>query len=163
MQRKTPAESMTSARQGHFAHAPMPAIDPLRSFATGQPSCYSASCARGTMSETRKIAAILAADVVGFSRMASADEDRTLARLRALRADLLDPTVASQNGRVFKRTGDGALVEFRSVVEAVRCAITVQNAMVERNIGIPADQRVVFRMGIHLGDVVEESDGDLMG
>ena len=81
------------------------------------------------MSETRKIAAILAADVVGFSRMASADEDRTLARLRALRADLLDPTVASQNGRVFKRTGDGALVEFRSVVEAVRCATTIQNAM----------------------------------
>jgi len=76
------------------------------------------------MAETRKIAAILAADVVGFSPMASADEDRTLARLRSLRADLIDPTVASQNGRVFKRTGDGALVEFRSVVEAVRCAST---------------------------------------
>jgi len=70
------------------------------------------------MAETRKIATILAADVVGFSRMASADEDRTLARLRSLRADLIDPTVASHNGRVFKRTGDGALIEFRSVVEA---------------------------------------------
>ena len=115
------------------------------------------------MSETRKIAAILAADVVGFSRMAAADEDRTLARLRALRADLIDPTVAGQNGRVFKRTGDGALVEFRSVVEAVRCAITVQNAMVERNVGIAVDQRIEFQIGIHLGDVVEESDGDLMG
>src|ERR1700690_2843396 len=115
------------------------------------------------MAETRKIAAILAADVVGFSRMASADEDRTLARLRSLRADLIDPTVASQNGRVFKRTGDGALVEFRSVVEAVRCAITVQNAMIERNVGMPVDQRIDFRIGIHLGDVVEESDGDLMG
>ena len=115
------------------------------------------------MTETRKIAAILAADVVGFSRMASADEDRTLARLRALRVDLIDPTVASQNGRVFKRTGDGALVEFRSVVEAVRCAITLQNAMIERNVGMPADQRINFRIGIHLGDVVEESDGDLMG
>ena len=115
------------------------------------------------MSETRKIAAILAADVVGFSRMASADEDRTLARLRALRADLIDPTIAGQNGRVFKRTGDGALVEFRSVVEAVRCAITIQNAMIERNVGMPADQRIDFRIGIHLGDVVEESDGDLMG
>ena len=115
------------------------------------------------MAETRKIAAILAADVVGFSRMASADEDRTLARLRALRADLIDPIIASQNGRVFKRTGDGALVEFRSVVEAVRCAISVQNAMVERNVGTPDDQRIVFRIGIHLGDVVEESDGDLMG
>jgi adenylate cyclase len=106
------------------------------------------------MSERRKIAAILAADVVGFSRMASADEDRTLARLRALRADVIDPIIASQNGRVFKRTGDGALVEFRSVVEAVRCAISVQNAMVERNGGTPEDQRIVFRIGIHLGDVV---------
>jgi adenylate cyclase len=118
---------------------------------------------RGSMAETRKIAAILAADVVGFSRMASADEDRTLARLRALRADLIDPAIAGQNGHVFKRTGDGALVEFRSVVEAVRCAITIQNAMVERNVGMPADQRIEFRIGIHLGDVVEESDGDLMG
>ena len=115
------------------------------------------------MAERRKIAAILAADVVGFSRMASADEDRTLARLRALRTDLIDPIIASQNGRVFKRTGDGALVEFRSVVEAVRCAISVQNAMAERNVGTPEDQRIVFRIGVHLGDVVEESDGDLMG
>src|ERR1700689_411096 len=115
------------------------------------------------MAESRKIAAILAADVVGFSRMASADEDGTLAQLRTLRSELIDPTVAGQNGRVFKRTGDGALVEFRSVVEAVRCATTVQNAMIERNVGMPADQRIDFRIGIHLGDVVEESDGDLMG
>jgi adenylate cyclase len=115
------------------------------------------------MAETRKIAAILAADVVGFSRMAGADEDRTLARLRTLRAELIDPTVAGQNGRVFKRTGDGALIEFRSVVEAVRCAVTIQNAMIERNVGIAADQRIDLRVGIHLGDVVEESDGDLMG
>src|SRR5471030_3019843 len=115
------------------------------------------------MAETRKIAAILAADVVGFSRMTSADEDRTLARLRTLRSELIDPTVSSQNGRVFKRTGDGALVEFRSVVEAVRCAIEVQNGMVERNAGLPPERRIDFRIGIHLGDVVEESDGDLMG
>ena len=115
------------------------------------------------MTETRKIAAILVADVVGFSRMASADEDRTLARLRALRTDLIDPTIAGQNGRVFKRTGDGALVEFRSVVDAVRCAIAIQNAMIERNVGVPAERRIDFRIGIHLGDVVEESDGDLMG
>ena len=115
------------------------------------------------MLERRKIAAILAADVVGFTRMASADEDRTLAQLRALRTDLIDPIIASQNGRVFKRTGDGALVEFRSVVEAVRCAISVQNAMAEWNVGRPEDQRIVFRIGVHLGDVVEESDGDLMG
>ena len=115
------------------------------------------------MTETRKIAAILAADVFGFSRMASEDEDRTLARLRTLRSELIDPTIASQNGRVFKRTGDGALVEFRSVVEAVRSAITIQNAMIERNAGVPEDRRIRFRIGIHLGDVVEESAGDLMG
>ena len=115
------------------------------------------------MAETPKIAAILAADVVGFSRLAGADEDRTLARLRALRSDLFDPTIAVHNGRVVKRTGDGALVEFRSVVDAVRFAIEVQNAMVERNAGVPEDRRIVYRIGIHLGDVVEESDGDLMG
>ncbi len=115
------------------------------------------------MSENRKLAAILAADVVGYSRLAGADEDRTLARLRALRSDLIDPTIAVHNGRVIKRTGDGALVEFRSVVDAVRCAIEVQNGMVERNAGVPQDRRIEFRIGIHLGDVVEESDGDLMG
>ena len=115
------------------------------------------------MAETRKIAAILAADVVGFSRLTGADEDRTLARLRALRSDLIDPTIAVHNGRVVKRTGDGALVEFRSVVEAVRCAIEVQNGMVERNAGLAPERRIDFRIGIHLGDIVEESDGDLMG
>jgi len=115
------------------------------------------------MAENRKIVAILAADVVGFSRLAGADEDRTLARLRALRSDLIDPTISVHNGRVVKRTGDGALVEFRSVVDAVRCAIEVQNAMVERNAGLPAERRIEFRIGIHLGDVVEEADGDLMG
>ncbi|WP_292549415.1 adenylate/guanylate cyclase domain-containing protein, partial [Mesorhizobium sp.] len=115
------------------------------------------------MSENRKLAAILAADVVGYSRLASADEDLTLARLRTLRSDLIDPTIAVHNGRVIKRTGDGALVEFRSVVDAVRCAVEVQNGMVERNAGVPQDRRIEFRIGIHLGDVVEESDGDLMG
>jgi len=115
------------------------------------------------MAENRKLAAILAADVVGYSRLASEDEERTLARLRALRSDLIDPTIAVHNGRVVKRTGDGALVEFRSVVDAVRCAIEVQNGMVERNAGVPQDRRIEFRIGIHLGDVVEESDGDLMG
>ena len=115
------------------------------------------------MAESRKLAAILAADVVGFSRLAGADEDRTLARLRALRSDLIDPTIAVHHGRVVKRTGDGALVEFRSVVDAVRCAVEIQNAMVERNAGVPAERRIEFRIGIHLGDVVEESDGDLMG
>src|SRR3954463_11417742 len=113
------------------------------------------------MSETRKIAAILAADVVGYSRLAGSDEDRTLARLRSLRSDLIDPTIAVHHGRVVKRTGDGAIVEFRSVVDAVLCAIEVQNSMVERNAGVPEDRRIVFRIGIHIGDIVEESDGDL--
>src|SRR5438067_796221 len=113
------------------------------------------------MTETRKLAAILAADVVGFSRLTGADEDRTLARLRALRSDLIDPTLAVHNGRVVKRTGDGALVEFRSVVDAVRCAIEIQNAMVERNAGIPQDRRIEFRIGIHLGDV--ELDPPILG
>src|SRR5881392_1573102 len=113
--------------------------------------------------ESRKLAAILVADVVGYSRRAGADEDRILARLRALRSDLIDPTIAVHHGRVVKRTGDGALVEFRSVVDAVRCAIEVQNGMVERNAGVPPERRIEFRVGIHMGDVVEESDGDLMG
>ncbi len=115
------------------------------------------------MVETRKLAAILAADVVGYSRLAGTDEERTLARLRALRGDLIDPAIAAHQGRVVKRIGDGILVEFRSVVESVRCAIEVQNGMVERNAGLPPERRIVFRVGIHLGDVVEESDGDLMG
>ena len=115
------------------------------------------------MVETRKIAAILVSDVVGYSRLAGADEDRTLSRLRGLRSDLIDPAIAAHHGRVVKRTGDGALVEFRSVVDAVRCAIEVQNGMVERNAGLPQERRIDFRIGIHLGDVVEESDGDLMG
>jgi adenylate cyclase len=115
------------------------------------------------MSETRKIAAILVSDVVGYSRLAGADEDRTLARLRALRSDLIDPTISVHHGRIVKRTGDGSVIEFRSVVDAVRCALEVQHAMVERNAGVAPDKRIEFRIGIHLGDVVEESDGDLMG
>ena len=102
-------------------------------------------------------------DVVGYSRLTGADEDRILARLRALRSDLIDPTIAVHHGRMVKRTGDGAIVEFRSVVDAVNCAIEVQTAMVERNAGVAPDKRIEFRIGIHLGDMVEESDGDLMG
>ena len=115
------------------------------------------------MSETRKIAAILVSDVVGYSRLAGADEDRILSRLRGLRSDLIDPAIAAHRGRVVKRAGDGSIVEFRSVVDAVRCAVEVQNAMVERNAGVVPDRRIEFRIGIHLGDVVEEADGDLMG
>ena len=115
------------------------------------------------MSENRKIAAILVSDVVGYSRLAGADEDRTLARLRALRSDVIDPTISVHHGRIVKRTCDGSVVEFRSVVDSVRCALEVQHSMVERNAGVSPDKRIEFRIGIHLGDVVEESDGDLMG
>ena len=115
------------------------------------------------MSETRKLAAILVSDVAGYSRLAGADEDRTLARLRTLRSDLIDPIISVHHGRVVKRTGDGSIIEFRSVVDAVRCAVEVQTAMIERNAGVPPEKRIEFRVGVHLGDVVEESDGDLMG
>jgi adenylate cyclase len=115
------------------------------------------------MGETRKLAAILVADVVGYSRLAGADEEGTLARLRALRSDLIDSIIAARHGRVVKRTGDGSIIEFRSVVDAVRCAIEVQNGLIDRNAGLPPERRIEFRIGIHLGDVVEESDGDFMG
>jgi adenylate cyclase len=120
------------------------------------------------MSEIRKIAAILVADVVGYSRLAGADEEGTLARLRALRSDLIDPAIAVHRGRVVKRTGDGFISEFRSVLDAVRCAIELQRGMIERNAGVPEDRRIELRIGelrigVHLGDVVEEADGDLMG
>jgi TolB-like protein/class 3 adenylate cyclase len=115
------------------------------------------------MSETRKIAAILVADVVGYSRLASTDEERTLVRLRALLGDLIEPAIAAHRGRIVKRTGDGFIAEFRSVVDAARCAIEVQTGMIERNAGVASDRRIEFRIGIHLGDVVEEADGDLMG
>jgi class 3 adenylate cyclase len=125
--------------------------------------CANVTTARGAMSETRKLAAILVADVVGYSRLARADEDRTLARLRGLRSDLIDPAIAAHHGRIVKRTGDGSIIEFRSVVDAVRCAIEVMTGLIERNAGVPPERRIEFRVGIHLGDVVEESDGDLMG
>ena len=102
------------------------------------------------MPETRKLAAILAADVVGYSKLAGADEERTLARLRALRSDLIDPTIAVHHGRVVKRTGDGSIIEFRSVVDAVRCAIEMQNGMIERNAGLPPERRIEFALAFTL-------------
>jgi adenylate cyclase len=100
---------------------------------------------------------------LGYSRLAIADEERTLARLRALRSDLMDPAIAARHGRLVKRTGDGLLVEFRSVVDAVRCAIEVQHGMIERNASVSPERRIEFRIGVHPGDAVEEADGDLMG
>jgi TolB-like protein/class 3 adenylate cyclase/Tfp pilus assembly protein PilF len=123
----------------------------------------SACFGNSAVTETRKLAAILVSDIVGYSRLAGTDEDRILARLRTLRSDLIDPTIAVHHGRIVKRTGDGSIVEFRSVVDAVRCAIEVQSGLAERNAGLPPEKRIEYRVGIHLGDVVEETDGDLMG
>src|SRR5947209_15707416 len=114
------------------------------------------------MTATRRLAAILAADVAGYSRLMGADEEGTLERLKALRRELLDPKIAEHHGRIVKTTGDGFLVEFASVVDAVRCAVAVQQAMPERNTGVAAGTRIELRIGINLGDVIVEGD-DLYG
>jgi len=114
------------------------------------------------MSQTRRLAAILAADVAGYSRLMGADEEGTLERLKALRGELLDPKIAEHRGRIVKTTGDGLLVEFASVVDAVRCAVAVQRALPERNAGVGTDSRIELRIGINLGDVIVEGD-DLYG
>ena len=114
------------------------------------------------MTATRRLAAILAADVAGYSRLMGADEEGTLERLKALRRELIDPKIAEHHGRIVKTTGDGLLVEFASVVDAVRCAVEVQQAMAERNTGVAADSRIEFRIGINLGDVIVEDD-DIFG
>jgi adenylate cyclase len=114
------------------------------------------------MTATRRLAAILAADVAGYSRLIGVDEGGTLQALKAIRAELIDPTIAAHNGRLGKTTGDGLLVEFGSVVDALRCATEVQAGMVERNTAVPADKRIEFRIGINMGDIVVE-DGDIFG
>ena len=114
------------------------------------------------MTATRRLAAILAADVAGYSRLIEADEEGTLGRLKALRADIIDPKIAGHKGRIVKTTGDGMLVEFASVVDAVRCASELQVAMAESNAPLPQDHRIEFRIGIHQGDIVVE-DGDIFG
>jgi len=114
------------------------------------------------MTATRRLAAILAADVAGYSRLIGADESGTLQALKAIRAELIDPKIASHNGRLVKTTGDGLLVEFSSVVDALQCAIEVQAGMAQRNVNAPTDKRIEFRIGINVGDVVVE-DGDIFG
>src|ERR1700731_458155 len=114
------------------------------------------------MPTTRRLAAILAADVAGYSRLMGADEEGALERLKALRRELLDPKISEHHGRIVKTTGDGMLVEFASVVDAVRCAVAVQQAMPERDTSVAADSRIELRIGINLGDVIVEGD-DLYG
>ena len=114
------------------------------------------------MPATRRLAAILAADVAGYSRLIGADEEGTLDRLRSIRAAVIDPKIAAHHGRLVKTTGDGLLVEFGSVVDALRCATEVQQVMARRNSGITVAERIEFRIGINVGDVVVEN-GDIFG
>ena len=114
------------------------------------------------MSSSRRLAAILAADVAGYSRLMGADEEGTLERLKALRRELVDPKIAEHHGRIVKTTGDGLLLEFGSVVDALRCAVEMQEALAESNAPMPRERRIGFRVGIHQGDIVVE-DGDLFG
>ena len=114
------------------------------------------------MTATRRLAAILAADVAGYSRLMGADEEGTHERLRAHFRELVDPKIAEHRGRVVKNTGDGFLAEFPSVVDAVRCAVEVQRAMVDREPDVPEERRIAFRMGINLGDVIVE-EHDIFG
>jgi TolB-like protein len=107
----------------------------------------------------RRLVAILAADVAGYSRLMGADEEDTLAALKAIRRELGDPKVKEHRGRIVKTTGDGLLIEFGSVVDAVRCAVEIQQAMAERNAGMPGERRIEFRMGINLGDIIIDGDG----
>ena len=111
----------------------------------------------------RKLAAILAADVVGYSRLTGADEEGTIGRLRALRAELIDPAIQTNRGRIFHTAGDSILIEFASVVDAVRCSLEVQRGMAGRNGGFILEKQIQLRVGIHLGDVMMQPDGDLLG
>src|SRR5262249_62312315 len=111
----------------------------------------------------RRLAAILAADVAGYSRLMGLDEEGTLARLKAHWRALIDPKIAEHRGRMVKTTGDGALIEFASVVDAVRCAIAIQRGMVSRNANLSEDQQIVFRIGINVGDIIITEDGDIFG
>ena len=110
----------------------------------------------------RRLAAILAADVAGYSRLMGADEEGTLARLKAVRKTFVDPTIAKHRGRIVKTTGDGMLVEFASAVDAVRGAVEVQRGMAEQNASVPQDQRIEFRIGIHVGDIIFD-ENDIFG
>src|SRR5215831_12830980 len=110
----------------------------------------------------RRLAAILAADVAGYSRLMGQDEAGTLARIKALRRELIDPKIAEHGGRIFKTTGDGILGEFPSVVEAVACAVSVQQEMAKRSSETPEDKRIEWRVGIHQGDIIVE-EGDIFG
>ena len=115
------------------------------------------------MNVARRLAAIVAADIAGYSRLIGADEEGTLDQIRSIRAEVLDPAIATHRGRLVKTTGDGLLVEFASVVDALRCAVVIQRQMADRSVGIPPPERIEYRIGIHQGDCVVEDDGDILG
>jgi adenylate cyclase len=146
-------------RRGHVRSAAEP---PYKWHSIGSPERIDLFSRNGAAME-RRLAAIFAADVAGYSRLVGADEEGTLARLKAHRRELIDPTIAEHQGRIVKTTGDGVLAEFASPVKAVRCAIDVQYGMAERNADVPEAQRIEFRIGINLGDVIVEDDGDIYG
>src|SRR5215471_15583661 len=116
----------------------------------------------GRMTNTRRLAAILVADAAGYSRLIGADEGGTLQSLRTIREELIDPTIAAHHGRLVKTTGDGLLIEFGSVVDGLRCASAIQAGMAERNASLPQNERIEFRIGLNVGDIVVE-DGDIFG
>ena len=110
----------------------------------------------------RRLAAVLAADIAGYSRLMGRDEERTLAQLKAFRKTVVDPGIATHRGRIVKTTGDGMLVEFASAVDAARCAVQVQQEMAHRNVDVPPELRIEFRIGIHVGDIIID-DNDIFG
>ena len=114
------------------------------------------------MKEQRRLAAVVSADVAGYSRLMGQDESGTLAELKALRQEVVDPAIASHGGRIVKTTGDGLLLEFPSVVNAVRCSVEMQTAMASKTVDVPEDRRITFRIGINLGDIIVEGD-DIFG
>jgi TolB-like protein/class 3 adenylate cyclase len=159
------SEGVAPPNGNHAARRSVAAQGPSQAYAIDRWLCCAARLWEGTLSGDRvqrRLAAILAADVAGYSRLMGQDEAGTLARLRTHRRELIDPSIAEHKGRIVKTTGDGMLIEFPSVVEAVSCAVAMQRGMVERNAGTAEDQRIKFRVGVNVGDIIVE-DEDIFG
>src|SRR5262245_24475324 len=147
-------------RSGHFSTLRLPLLSTRESWYHPRLNSGAFFMAEGRVD--RRLAAILAGDVAGYSRLMGADEEGTLSRLNAHRRDFLEPKIADHRGRIVKRTGDGILIEFASVIDAVRCAVEIQQGMFERNASVSQDKRIELRIGIHVGDVIIE-EGDIFG
>ena len=163
--------SLTGGKRTWRLRGPTSEIDPTRTLALARDQPAMLLCV-GQFGHTgvsladerveRRLVAVLAADVAGYSRLMGADEEGTLAQLKAIRKALVDPTIAAHRGRIVKTTGDGMLVEFASAVDAARGAAEVQRAMAKQNTNVPLDARIELRMGIHVGDIIID-DGDIFG